>query len=107
MPDLPTAYPLRDLFDAAVRHRSVRLTCTNCRHVTIFEAAALWWLFERKGWQDRFKDVQRRMVCLLCLHERGLKIRFPELELTDDAPTETRLPIPSEIDWKREVRRRR
>ena len=107
MPDLPTAYPLEDLFDAAVRQRRVRLTCAKCRHVTVFDAVALWWLFERKGWQDRFKDVRKRCVCLLCLHERGLKIRYPELELVGDPPTETRLPLPSEIEWKRELRRRR
>ena len=107
MPDLPSAYPLRDLFDAAVRHRSVKLTCAKCRHVTVFSAAALWWLFHKKGWQDRFADVQKRCVCLLCLHERQLRIRYPELELVDDPPTETRLPLPSEIDWKRELRRRR
>ena len=107
MPDLPTAYPLRDLFDAAVRYASIKLTCRTCGHVTIFSAPALWWLFERKGWQDRFGDVRKRMVCLLCLHERGLKIRYPDLEMVDDPPTETRLPMPSEIEWKREVRRRR
>ena len=107
MPDLPTAYPLRDLFDAAVRHKTVRLTCIHCRHVTLFASAALWWLFQRKGWQDRFRDVQKRMVCLICLHERGIKVRYPELELVDEPPTETRFPLPSEIEWKRELRRRR
>src|SRR5687768_16186719 len=107
VPDLPSPYPLRDLFDAAVRHKSVRLTCLKCRHVALFSSLALWWLFHRNGWQDRFADVQKRCVCLLCLHARGLKVRYPELELVDDAPTETRLPLPSEIDWKRELRRRR
>ena len=41
-------HPLRDLFDAAVRHKSVKLTCTRCGHAKIFSALALWWLFERK-----------------------------------------------------------
>jgi hypothetical protein len=43
----------------------------------------------------------------MCLHRRGLKVRDPELELVDEAPTDTSLPMPSELDWKREVRRRR
>lgn len=107
MPDLPTAYPLRDLWDAAVRHRNVRLTCTKCRHTIVFDGVALWWLFQRKGWQDRFDQVQKRCICLLCLHERGSKIRYPEFELVKEPPTETRLPMPSEIEWKREMRRRR
>ena len=107
MPDLPTAYPLRDLFDAAVRHKTVKLTCARCRHVTFFSSSALWYLFHRHGWQDRFGDVQKRCICLICLHRLGMKVRFPELELVDEPPTETRLPEPSEIEWKRELRRRR
>ncbi len=107
MPDLPTAYPLRDLFDAAVRHKNVKLTCGQCRHVTLFSGSALWYLFHRNGWQDRFHEVQKRCICLICLHRRGMKVRFPELELVDEMPSETRLPEPSEIEWKRELRRRR
>ena len=107
MPDLPSAYPLRDLFDAAVRGRSVRLTCRQCRHRAILSSHALWWLFHRKGWRDRFEDVRKRCVCLLCLHRRGEKVRNPEFELVHDEPTDTSLPMPSEMDWKRELRRRR
>jgi len=34
-------------------------------------------------------------------------VRNPEFELVDEAPTDTGLPAPSELDWKRELRRRR
>src|SRR5687768_9168707 len=51
-PDSP--YPLRDLFDAAVRQYGVRLTCLRCGHVRIFHAHALWYHFHRRGWNDRF-----------------------------------------------------
>jgi hypothetical protein len=107
MPDLPSAYPLRDLFDAAARQKSVRLTCGRCGHQNIFAAAALWWLFHRKGWQDRFESVRRRCVCRLCLLRLHIKERMPALELVDDPPTESGLPLPSELEWKRELRRRR
>ncbi|HEX8261806.1 MAG TPA: hypothetical protein VF547_02915 [Allosphingosinicella sp.] len=107
MPDLPSAYPLQDLFDAAVRGRSVRLTCRECRHSNVFSSHALWWLFHRKGWRDGFADVRRRCVCLLCLHRRRRKVRNPELELGADPPTDATLPLPPEMDWKRELRRRR
>jgi hypothetical protein len=107
MSDLPTAYPLRDLFDAAVRNRSVRLTCPRCGHGNVFSSHALWWLFRRKGWVDSLREVRRRCLCIMCLHRRGAKVRDPELQLVDDAPTDTSLPMPSELDWKREVRRRR
>ena len=105
--DLPSAFPLRDLFDVAARGRSVRLTCPKCAHSAVLSSHALWWLFHRKGWVDTFSAVRRRCLCLLCLHRRGEKIRNPELELVDEAPTDTSLPMPSELDWKRELRRRR
>jgi hypothetical protein len=107
MADLPSAYPLRDLFDAAVRHYSIKLTCGRCSRVTIYHAAALWWLFEQKGWADRFSDVQKRCLCLMCFHRGRIKVRFPTLELTRDPPTDTSLPMPTELDWKRELRRKR
>lgn len=105
--DFPSAFPLRDLFDAAVRGRSVRLTCPRCAHSAVLSSHALWWLFRRRGWVDSFGAVRRRCLCLLCLHQRGEKVRDPELELVDETPTDTRLPMPSELDWKRELRRRR
>jgi hypothetical protein len=107
MPDLPSAYPLRDLFDAAVRGRAVRLTCAKCRHAAVFSSRALWWLFHRKGWVDTFPEVRRRSLCIMCLHRQGMKVRNPEFELVDEAPTDASLPSPSELDWKRELRRRR
>ena len=105
--DGPGLHPLRDLFDAAARHKSVKLTCVRCRHANILSAAALWWLFQRNGWKDRFGDVRRRCVCLYCWRRHGFKIRNPVLELVDEAPRDLTLPMPSELDWKRELRRRR
>lgn len=107
MTELPTPFPLRDLFDAAVRQRSVRLTCKRCSHETVYASAALWWLFEKKGWQDRLRDVPRRFYCRLCQMRYGQRVRMPKLELVSDPPTATDLPLPSELDWKRELRRRR
>ncbi|MGQ0558885.1 MAG: hypothetical protein ACT4OE_04770 [Sphingosinicella sp.] len=106
MNELPTAYPLRDLFDAAVRQRNIRLFCPVCRHAVVFDAHALWWHFSRRGWGDRFNDVRKRCVCSICWIKQG-RVGRPELALVDEPPTETRLPLPSEIDWQREVRRRR
>jgi len=107
MSDLPTAYPLRDLFDVAVRGRSVRLTCARCGHGSVVSGHALWWLFHRKRWVDSLREVRRRCLCIMCLHRTGAKVRNPELDLVDDPPTDNSLPMPSELDWKREVRRRR
>jgi hypothetical protein len=107
MVDLPSAYPLRDLFDAALRGRSVRLSVAMS-HRAIFSSHALWWLFHRKDWRDRFEDVRKRCLCLLCLHWRGEKVRSPEFELVHQEPTDISLTNQggSEMDWKRELRRR-
>jgi hypothetical protein len=105
--ELPTAYPLRDLFDAAVRHRSIRLSCRKCRHVRVFDAHGLWWLFHRRGWPDRFRDVRRRCVCSLCLARTGAKVRDPALALVEAAPTGAPLPMPAQAEWKRALSRRR
>ena len=107
MADLPSIYPLKDLFDAAVRGRSVRLTCAKCGHGAVLSSHALWWLFHRRGWADSFREVRRRSVCLACLRRRGTKVRDPRFELVDQAPTDASLPMPSKPDWKRELRRRR
>jgi hypothetical protein len=107
MSDLPTAYPLRDLFDAAARGRAIRLTCSKCGHFSIVSSHALWWLFRRKGWVDSLREVRRRCLCIMCLHRHGKKERDPRLELVDEPVTDASLLMPSELDWKREVRRRR
>ena len=107
MPNPASAYPLRDLWDAAVRHRTIRLTCPKCGHSALISASSLWYLFHRNGWKDWFADVRRRCVCLICLHRRGEKVRNPRLDLVDELPTEMRLPEPPEIEWKKEMRRRR
>ena len=106
MADLPSAYPLRDLFDAALRYSAVRLTCPRCRHYLVFRSAALWWLFQRKGWQDRFPNVRRRYFCQICWKRQGVKIHA-DIALVNEEPTDDSLPLPSELDWKRERRRRR
>jgi hypothetical protein len=89
-----------------VRGHSIKLTCLRCRHAGIFSSHALWWLFHRRSWNDGFRDVRRRGICTMCWFRRGEKARNPRLELGDDAPT-IDLPMPSELDWKREQRRRR
>lgn len=96
--------PIRDLFDAAVRHSTIMVSC-RCGNVGIFDPHALWWLFERRGWNDRLGDVQRRMRCLQCYVAK--RKRTPAtMELTSENPTR-QLPMPDISEWKRQLRRRR
>ncbi len=55
--------PISDLFDAAVQPKNGQ-GIVQVRNVGIFDPHALWWLFERRGWNDRLEEVQRRMRCL-------------------------------------------
>lgn len=105
MAELSSPWPLRDLFDAAVRHSAVRLACPRCGHERVFRSAALWWLFKRKGWPDRFSEVRARFHCRACAGD-GARVRA-DLALVDEPPTDDTLPMPLEIEWKRERRRRR
>ncbi len=91
----------------AVRQRTVKLVCRRCRHANSFPAAALWWLFQRNGWKDRFADVPRRCICLPCWRRRGEKVRDPLFKLSEEPPLDATLPMPSELEWKQELRRRR
>jgi hypothetical protein len=105
--DLPSAYPLRDLFDAAVLTAISSSLCRQYQHLAVFHCHALWWLFQRRGWNDRFGDVTKRCVCTICWYRVGKKVRDPRFELVTDAPTDSRFPMPNELDWKGESRRRR
>ena len=102
-----SAYPLRNLFDAAVRQYSIKLTCQACQHVRILHPHALWWMFDKKGWPDSFRDVQRRAVCVPCRKLRAETVRNPRLELVHEEITGEPLPLPSEQEWRRALSRHR
>lgn len=93
--------PVSDLFDAAAHHYALKFTCRGCRRQRIFAAAAVWWHFKRKGHPDRLRQVPQRFRCRAC-GRRG-----PTLDLVNEEANDTSLPLPSDQDWKRELRRRR
>ena len=96
-----SANPLRDLFDATAKHYAVKVTCRSCRRQRIFPAAALWWHFKRNAIPDRLRDVPKKFRCRTC-GSRG-----PSVDLVHEQPNENSLPMPSEMEWKHELRRRR
>lgn len=96
--------PIQDLFDAAVRHHTIKVSC-GCGNVGIFDPHALWWLFERKGWNDKLGAVRQRMRCLQCYAAKR-KRTLAALELCYENHTR-QLPMPDIIEWKRQLRRRR
>jgi len=96
--------PIRDLFDAAVRHNTIKVSC-KCGNVGIFDPHALWYLFERRGWRDHLPEVRKRMRCLQCLYAKRPRT-LATLDLCRDNPTR-QLRMPDIHEWKRQLRRRR
>ena len=99
--------PLRHLAECALHHRNLKLVCRRCRHVRILQGHAVWWLFERRHWDDRLDRVARRFWCTRCWLSRKRRQHGPELVVTRDAPTGDPWPLPDEREWKRLVQRYR
>jgi hypothetical protein len=93
--------PIRELFDAAARGYNLKLTCRGCRRAEVLNVHAVWHLFQRRSWREWLREVPARFRCRDC----GRKA--PELDLVHEGATSNELPMPTEQDWKRELRRRR
>lgn len=54
---------LRNLEHCALHRRTIEVTCLRCNRVRRFDAVALWWLFERRHWDDSLTDAAKRFRC--------------------------------------------
>ncbi|MBN8808412.1 MAG: hypothetical protein J0I47_09285 [Sphingomonas sp.] len=95
------------LFEAAAWHKAIKLTCGRCRHSITFNPHGLWWLFERKGWKGKLRDVPQHLYCKRCRDAFGKRVRALRIELVTESPDDFQLPLPDERDWKRAVSRLR
>lgn len=91
-----------NIFEAAAWHYTIKPVCGRCGHHELFDPHGLWWLFERKGWDDRLGVAARRFRCIPCLTKRNERVKQAKLYLVKDVPTRT-LPLPDEREWKRAV----
>lgn len=96
---------LRTLEECALHKRTLRLTCPACDHVRVLDAVALWWLFQRRGWDGTLGLVGRKLCCSVC--QAAGQVRRPRLAIGRDAPTGAPLPYPDAATWKRLVSRYR
>ena len=96
-----SANPVRELFDACAHVYAIRFTCRGCRRARVFPSAAVWHHFRRKGYSERLRDVPDKFRCRVCDRKR------PAMDLVHEEPNDRSLPLPSDSDWKRELRRRR
>ena len=98
---------LHGLFHHALFHWNIAVTCLRCGHIRIFAGQQLWWLFERKGWDDRIGEVGKKLHCGACRlagAPRGEPLR---VERTKAAPTGEAMPEPTQRAWRRAVSRYR
>ena len=90
---LPTSF-----FEAAAWHHFVIVTCRGCGREAVFNPHALWWLFERKGWDGRFRVAAKRFKCERCGGSA-------QVTWGRDRVATVPLPMPCEREWKRAVNR--
>jgi len=84
--------------------QSVRPICA-CGHSASFDPHGLWWHFERRGWDDYFEAARKRFWCIVCLSAHRRRYRPVKIELVKQSDRDIVLPLPSELEWKRLLRR--
>jgi hypothetical protein len=98
--------PLHSLAELALHKWHVKLTCPRCGHQRVMSGAGLWWLFERKRWNNGITEARRRLYCSYCRCADRSKV-MPRIDKTNDAPTGALLPDPPIYEWKKLVARYR
>ena len=94
------------IFEAAAWHYGIRVTCCVCGHSSVFDPHKLWWLFWKKGWDDRLAVARVRFWCRVCGARTGTRVKQADIDLTPDAPPDDHgLDFPPEAEWKKAVSR--
>jgi hypothetical protein len=99
--------PFRRLFDCALWKHNLRATCRSCKHTRVLDGPGLWWLAEKRSWDDDLRAFSHRLYCGPCYLTHSLKVRVPMLTPTQDEVKGPLLPGPSHYEWKRIVNRQR
>ncbi|MGQ0278481.1 MULTISPECIES: hypothetical protein [Sphingopyxis] len=92
------------LFEAAAWYQAVRPVC-RCGHGASFDPYGLWWLFQRKMWDDDLGRAREKFWCARCKARTGKRIRPVRLDLVEPGKDDIRLPMPDEREWKRALSR--
>lgn len=97
---------LTNLQRCAMHRRTIRVACPRCGHSYGYDAVPLWWMFEKKRWDDRITMVAQRLYCARCRQRNGRKIR-PNVAITRAMPDPAQPPYPDKSIWRRLVSRYR
>jgi hypothetical protein len=96
---------LRTLEECALHRRTFRVTCPACGHVRLLDAVPLWWLFVKRGWDERLPAAMRKLYCTPC-GKAGQIVR-PWYVVTREQPEGPQPPYPERREWNRIVSRYR
>jgi hypothetical protein len=99
-------YPTH-IFEAALWRYSVRVDCSRCSHMAIFEAGSLWGYFEKRGWEDSRWSAPQRFFCLQCWKKQRGKVRPNRISYVKAQPTIQVGTIPSDLQVKKALSRYR
>lgn len=86
------------IFEAAAFQYGVKAIC-QCGHSAVFNPHGLWWRFQRKHWNDEFRNAAKRFRCLRCGKYQA------RLEPTSQTVTRNVYPMPDKGEWRRAVNR--
>jgi hypothetical protein len=92
---------LDTLYDCAVYGQHIKVGCLQCQRQKIFDAGRLWWLFKRRGWDDKLRVAGRHLRCAGC-GGKNVTVRP-----TFEEPTGIQPVSPTSREWKEHVRRQR
>lgn len=98
---------IANLEQCALYQRTLQLSCRSCPHSFVLDGLAGWWLFHRRGWDDRLPGAMRRFYCSKCWHGRFVKVSVPRYSIGRLQPSPGQPPYPDVRDWKRLVGRYR
>jgi len=93
------------IFEAAAWQYAIKVRCTACGHSAIFDPHALWWLFQRRGWDDRLTEASKRFYCSACLSKKQCRVHRAQIDLIRETVTVHGLAMPDEASWKRALNR--
>jgi len=91
------------LLEAASWRYTVKIAC-SCGHAAFYEPHALWWLYDRKGWNGNFREMQRRYFCSHC-YQRTSKRVHPRISAEGQEEPTVGLPLPPKDEWNKAKRR--
>lgn len=93
-----------NIFEAACFRWAVKPVC-SCGHSSAFDPHGLWWLFQKRHWDDRLAAARVRFWCRVCHARQKRKVHAVRIELVKPSATDFELPMPDEREWKRAVSR--